>query len=225
MENIQEQSKDKKTFDGFIFDLDGTLLNTLPDLVVVTNKALADEGFPPHSEEAILHFVGDGVMSLVLQAVPDTATKEQAQRVYQGFRDSYAEYGMNLTKEYDGMTETLKKVRALGKKIGIMSNKFEGGVKDVEAKFFPGIIDAAHGESDTIPRKPNPQGLLLCAKEMGVSPDRCVYFGDSASDMLASHNAGMYAVGVTWGYQPLEKLKTGKPCEMISSPKELLNFC
>ncbi len=220
-----DEATQKKSFEGFIFDLDGTLLHTLPDLVVVTNKALEAEGFPPHSDEAILKFVGDGVMSLVLQAVPDYATEEEAQRVYANFRAMYSKYGLNLTEQFDGMPETLTELKKRGKKLGIMSNKFEGGVKDVEHKFFPGIMDVSHGESDTIPRKPKPDGLMLCAKEMGLQPSQCVYFGDSASDMLAAHNAGMYAVGVSWGYQSREKLVTGKPCEIIKTPKDILNFC
>ena len=89
-----------KHFEGFIFDLDGTLLNTLPDLVVVTNKALKKEGFPPHSEADILRFVGDGVMSLVLQAIPECASEDQAKRVYENFRSMYTEYGLSLTAFY-----------------------------------------------------------------------------------------------------------------------------
>ena len=122
------------------------------------------------------------------------------------------------------MTETLKELHARGKKLGIMSNKFEGGVKDVEAKFFPGLFDVSHGETDTIPRKPDPDGLLLCAREMGLEPARCAYFGDSHTDLIAAHNAGMLAVGVTWGYQPLETLKTGSPDVLIDAPVDILQF-
>ena len=117
-----------KHFEGFIFDLDGTLLNTLPDLVVVTNKALEKEGFPSHSEADILHFVGDGVMSLVLQAIPEYASEDQAKNVYENFRSMYAEYGLSLTEQFDGMPESLHELKRRGKKLGIMSNKFEGGV-------------------------------------------------------------------------------------------------
>ena len=105
-----------------------------------------------------------------------------------------------------------------------MSNKFEGGVKDVEAKFFPGLFDVSHGETDTIPRKPAPDGLLLCAREMGLDPARCAYFGDSHTDLIAAHNAGMLAVGVTWGYQPLDTLKTGKSDVLIDAPVDILQF-
>lgn len=210
--------------DGFIFDMDGTLLHTLPDLAAVTNKALELEGFPPHTEDQIRTFVGNGVLALARLAVPEGATEQQAEQVYLNFKNLYAEYGLDLTREFEGMTDTLDKLHAQGKKLGIMSNKFEGGVKEVEAKFFPGLFDASHGETDVIPRKPEPDGLLLCAKEMGVDPSRCAYFGDSASDLMAAHNAGMLAVGVTWGYQPLEMLKSGNPDVLISTPTAILDF-
>ena len=128
--------------DGFIFDMDGTLLHTLPDLAAVTNKALELEGFPAHTEEQIRTFVGNGALALARLAVPDGATEEQAEKVFHNFKSLYGEYGLSLTREFDGMTEALKQLHACGKKLGIMSNKFEGGVKDVEAKFFPGFCFA-----------------------------------------------------------------------------------
>lgn len=210
--------------DGFIFDMDGTLLHTLPDLAAVTNKALELEGFPPHTEEQIRTFVGNGALALARLAVPDGATEEQAEKVFRNFKSLYGEFGLSLTNEFEGMTETLKQLHDRGKKLGIMSNKFEGGVKDVEAKFFPGLFDISHGETDTIPRKPDPNGLLLCAREMGLEPARCAYFGDSHTDLIAAHNAGMLAVGVTWGYQPLETLKTGNPDVLIDAPVDILQF-
>ncbi len=211
-------------FDGFIFDMDGTLLNTLPDLTVVVNKALEMEGFPTHSQEEVLSYVGNGALALARLAVPDEATEEQAQNVFRNFKALYGEFGMALTTEFEGMNETLQALKAAGKKLGIMSNKFEGGVRDVEAKFFPGLFDVSHGESDAIPRKPDPTGLLVCAGEMGVVPDNCAYFGDSATDLVAAHNAGMYAVGCTWGYNSLEKLETGQPDALIYEPKDMLKF-
>ena len=215
---------EKPELDGFIFDMDGTLLHTLPDLTVVINKALELEGFPTHSQEQVLTYVGNGALALARLAVPAAATEQQVQHVYANFKDQYQKIGINLTREFEGMTETLKQLKAAGKKLGIMSNKFEAGVRDVEARFFPGLFDASHGEGPSIPRKPEPDGLLLCAKEMGLDPARCAYFGDSASDLQAAHNAGMLAVGCTWGYQPLETLKGGKPDVLINAPVELLQF-
>ena len=211
-------------FDGFIFDMDGTLLHTLPDLTVVVNKALEMEGFPTHSQDEVLSYVGNGALALARLAVPDGATEEQAQNVFCNFKAFYGEFGMALTREFEGMGETLRTLKAAGKKLGIVSNKFEGGVRDVEARFFPGLFDVSHGESDAIPRKPDPTGLLVCAEEMGVAPDDCAYFGDSATDLVAAHNAGMYAVGCTWGYNPLEKLETGQPDALIHEPKDMLKF-
>ncbi len=221
---MNEEETPSPQFEGFIFDMDGTLLNTLPDLTVVVNKALQMEGFPTHTQEEVLSYVGNGVLALARLAVPEGATEEQAQSVFRNFKALYGEFGMALTTEFEGMTETLHALKAAGKKLGIMSNKFEGGVRDVEAKFFAGLFDVSHGESDTIPRKPDPAGLLTCAEEMGVAPDNCAYFGDSASDLQAAHNAGMYAVGCTWGYQPLEKLETGQPDALIHEPKDMLRF-
>lgn len=211
-------------FDGFLFDMDGTLLHTLPDLVTVCNRALALEGFPPRTMEEVKHFVGNGVLSLILQAVPAEATQEQVNHVYHGFQDLYDEYGLDKTSEFPGMGDVLRKLRSRGKKLGIVSNKFEGGVKSVEQTYFPKLFDVSHGETDIILRKPDPIGLLTSAREMGVDPARCVYFGDSASDMQAAHNAGMYAVGVTWGYQPIGKLSTGNPDELIDHVTDILRF-
>ena len=211
-------------FKGFLFDMDGTLLHTLPDLVVVTNKVLEQEGFPQRTEEEVKHFVGNGVLSLIKQAVPEGSDEEVQNRAFHAFCELYADYGVELTRPFDGMDEVLAMLKVHGKKLGIMSNKFEQGVKEVEARYFPGVFEATHGETDVILRKPEPIGLLTCAKEMGLKPEECIYFGDSYGDMLAAHNAGMYAVGVTWGYQPIEKIKQGNPDAMIDSPAEILNF-
>lgn len=213
-----------RTFDGFLFDLDGTLLHTLPDLTVVTNKALEREGFAPRTEAEILTFVGNGALALARLACPESATSEQVERVFDNFRALYGKYGLALTTEFPGMGDVLRQLKARGKKLGILSNKFEGGVKDVETRFFPGLFDVAHGETDVILRKPEPVGLLVSAEEMGLTPERCVYFGDSSTDMIAAHNAGMYAVGVKWGYQPLEMLQSGNPDELIETPTDILRF-
>ena len=213
---------EQRTYKAFIFDLDGTLLNTLPDLVNVTNMALAEEGFPKRSAEEILRFIGDGAARLVAQAVPEGATPEEAQRVFDQFRALYRDHGILYTTEFDGMNETLRRAKDAGVGLAIMSNKFEQGVLDVRDRFFPGLIEVAHGESDTIPRKPDPAGLLLCAKELGVDPVDCLFFGDSASDIQAAHNAGMKGVAVMWGYQPHERLMSAKPDYVIEQPEDMI---
>ena len=185
---------------------------------------LEREGYPTRTEDEVRTFVGNGVLSLILQAVPQEISEEKAQHAFKMFCDLYDEYGIKLTKPFDDMEETLRTLKAQGIKLGIMSNKFEAGVREVEQRYFPGLFDVSHGEAADIPRKPDPTGLLVCAKEMGLTPDECVYFGDSHGDMLAGNNAGMYTVGVTWGYQPVEKIKQGNPAELIDSPKDILKF-
>lgn len=212
------------SYKGFIFDLDGTLLDTLPDLVYVTNLALAKEGFPARTEQEILTFIGNGAFSLVLQATPDYATEEQSRRAYQAFRNLYGICGMDRTRQFNDMQQTLESLKAKGCLLGIMSNKFEQGVKDIEQRFFPQLFTTTHGETEAIPRKPDPTGLLLCAQEMNLEPNQCIYIGDSKTDMTAAHRAGMLAVGVTWGYQSLDTLNEGSPDVLIENPSELLCF-
>lgn len=224
-DNHDNQPNTVPSFEGFLFDLDGTLLDTLPDLVEITNRALAEEGFAPHSAQTILGFVGNGAFSLISQATPDYADDAQTKRVYDRFRALYVEAGTRLTREFDGINATLHELKRQGKKLGIMSNKFEAGVLEVEAKFFPGLFDTAHGETDTILRKPEPIGLQVCMEELGLTPQQCIYFGDSHSDMMAAHDAGVYAAGVAWGYQPREKLEQGNPSIIIETPADILRFC
>lgn len=218
------ETADTQTYKAFIFDLDGTLLDTMPDLMNVTNKALEAEGFPPHTYEAILSFVGDGAAKLIAQAVPADASPEKQQRVFQNFKDFYHDFGIQFTREFDGMSDTLRAAKAAGIKLGILSNKFEQGVIDVNDRYFADIMDVAHGESDTVPRKPDPAGLLLSAQELGVQPAECLFFGDSASDIQAAHNAGMKGVAVMWGYQPHERLLSSNPDFVINTPEEMLGL-
>lgn len=205
-------------YKAFIFDLDGTLLDTLPDLVNVTNTALAEFGYPTHSPEQILTYVGDGAASLISQAVPAGTSPEQFEAVFARFKDLYAEIGLMYTKEFEGMSEALAALSDGGIKLGVMSNKFEQGVLDVVDKFFDGVFDSVHGETAKIPRKPDPTGLLLCAEEMGVSPEECLFFGDSASDIEAGKNAGMFTAAVMWGYQPHERLLASAANYVVETP-------
>lgn len=218
MRSMNEQH----AYKAFIFDLDGTLLDTLPDLVNVTNKALEEEGFPTHTPEQILTYIGDGAARLIAQAVPTDASPEQTERVFKNFKAFYRDFGILHTTEFEGMNDVLQKVKDAGVRLAIMSNKFEQGVIDVRDRFFSSLIEVAHGESETIPRKPDPTGLLLCAKELGVDPRDALFFGDSASDIQAAHNAGMKGVAVMWGYQPHERLLGAQPEYVIDTPADML---
>ena len=214
----------ERRFDTFIFDLDGTLLDTLPDLVSLTNRALRDAGFPERTEEEILSFVGNGVRALMYQAVPEGTDPARAEAAMERWRELYPECGIELTKPYEGMVEVLSQVKVQGKKLAVLSNKFDGGVQEFIPAFFSDTFDAVHGESADIPRKPDPTGLLFTMDEIGANPETTAYVGDSGSDMQTARNAGVFALGVSWGYRPEEELREEGADAIVRDPSGILGF-
>lgn len=212
----------RNIIDTFIFDLDGTLLDTMPDLVVVTNKTLEHFGYPTHSHEEILSFVGDGAARLIDRAVPEGTSPERCAEALAYWKQLYPKIGLELTKPYVSMAETLAELKARGCKLAVLSNKYEGGVKDVIPMHFPDIFEVLHGECEGIPRKPDPTGLLLTIQELGSTPQRTAYVGDSSGDILVAHRAGTFAIGVDWGYNPASSLQAAGADAILSSPTELL---
>ncbi len=212
------------TFDAFIFDLDGTLLDTLPDLVVLTNRALAELGFPPRSIEEIHSYVGNGVRALMYQAVPDGTPDDQTEKALAHWKALFPSYDNALTKPYPGMPETLARLKEQGTKLGVLSNKFDGGVQQVMNQFMPGVFAVMHGECDGIPRKPDPTGLLRTIEELGSSPARTAYVGDSPGDVRTARNAGTFAIGVPWGYHHADELVAAGADIVIGAPEDLLQF-
>ncbi len=210
--------------DTFVFDLDGTLLDTLPDLVALTNRALRDAGFPERTEQEILSYVGNGVRALMYQAVPEGTDSAQAEAAMDRWRELYPEYGTTLTKPYDGMVEVLASLKEQGKKLAVLSNKFDGGVQELMPVFFPDVFDAAHGESASIPRKPDPTGLLFTLKQIDADPETTAYVGDSGGDMKTAHSAGVLAIGVSWGYRSEGELREMGADAIVHHPAELLDF-
>lgn len=214
---------DNKAFDAFVFDLDGTLLDTLPDLVVVTNEVLARFGLPTHTRNEILAMVGNGLRSLISQAVPQDLPQDEVERILTCWKEAYDAHGHAHTTLYDGMMEALVELKRRGKKLAVFSNKFDGGVKAVMSHFMPGFMDFELGEGP-VPRKPDPEGLFLIADKLEVAPQRIAFVGDSAdTDMQVAHNAGSFALGVSWGYQPVERLRKTADA-IIDHPSQLLDF-
>ena len=213
----------ERTFDAFVFDLDGTLLDTLPDLVAVTNETMARFGYPAHDTAAVLAMVGNGLRSLIVQALPDGLSDERTDEAVAFWKAAYDRRNHTGTKVYDGMAETLDELHARGKKLAVLSNKFDAGVKHVMARFLPNVMDFELGEGP-VPRKPDPAGLLLVAETLGVEPARIAFVGDTAeTDMQAAHNAGAYGIGVSWGYQPA-RILAAKADVLIDRPSQLLDF-
>lgn len=218
------ETVDHPTFDTFVFDLDGTLLDTLPDLVVLTNAALAEQGFPSRTTDEIHSFVGNGASALIYQAVPETATAEQAEETMRRWKELYPTLGNKLTKPYPHLPETIKALKDGGIRLGVLSNKFDQGVKDVINEYLPGLFEVMHGECDGIPRKPDPTGLLRTVRELESTPERTVYVGDSPGDVRVARNAGTFAIGVAWGYHNAQDLRDAKVDAVIEDARELLRY-
>lgn len=212
-------------FDTFIFDLDGTLLDTVPDLVLLTNRILEEVGCPPRTPEEILSFVGAGVRRLIYLALPEGSSPELQERAMDLWNEHFHDY-YHHTKPYPGIPELLTALRERGCGVGVVSNKLQAGVDQIMSICLPGAVDVMYGESPLIPRKPDPTGLQQAMKMLKTAPDDTVYVGDSPGDIRAARNAGVYAVAVLWGYHQKEDFITedAVPDEFIEQPSQLLDL-
>lgn len=228
MENLANHLTNR-TFDTFLFDLDGTLLNTLPDLALLTNSVLKDEGYPPRTEAEILSFVGNGVRRLMYQALPADASEEETDRAMQLWDDRFHEY-YHHTHPYPGVVETLQELHKRGCNVGAVSNKLQAGVDLILDICLPGLVPVRFGEGGkdaqgrVMPRKPDPTGIYMAMDELHATPEKTVYIGDSPGDIRAARNAGVFAIGVSWGYHEPQDFTAehAEPDMMIDSPEELL---
>lgn len=213
-------------FDAFVFDLDGTLIDTLPDLVTITNKALEEEGYPTRTSEEILGYVGNGLRALMVQAVPEGTSEDDAVRALKRWKAIHRETGDPQARPYPHVPEVLAELKRRGCKLAVLSNKFDGGVHQVMDACLPGVFDVMYGECPDIPRKPDPTGYLRVMEELGTDPSRCAYVGDSPSDVKVARSAGTFAVGVTWGYRVVGDFAAegAEPDRWIGDIRELLEL-
>ena len=214
----------QRAVDAVVFDLDGTLLDTLPDLVELTNATLRACGYPERTHDEILSFVGSGVKALIRLAVPPEASDDAVEEASKRWKRLYPEYGYKLTRPYPGIKRTLGELKERGVKLAVLSNKFDGATKEVIEAFLPGFFDRVQGESPDYPRKPDPTGLNKLLAELDVPAQRCVFVGDSSNDTGVARAAGAYAVGVAWGYNDTALLKESGAELVIDRPEELLSL-
>ena len=212
------------TYAAYIFDLDGTLLDTLPDLVRLTNMVLDQHGWPQRTRDEILSYVGDGGRVLLRRAAPHEVSDEQVGQAFAHWQELYPTYGHALTKPYEGISEVLAQLKRQGAKLGVLSNKFDAAVKEVIAHHFPEVFDLARGECDEIPRKPDPRGLQCMMQQLGVQANQVAYVGDSGTDMQVACATGVLSIGVTWGYRPAAELEAAGASRLIDVPTELLEI-
>lgn len=187
--------------DNFIFDLDGTLLNTINDLAASTNYALRSAGMPEHSVDDVRRFVGNGVKKLMERAIPDGLNNPDFDETYATFRKHYLKHSLDTTKPYDGIPEVLAELKRRGKKLAIVSNKFYAATQELARHFFPDTIEVAIGERENIRKKPAPDTVLEAMRQLGVGKEGTVYIGDSDVDIDTAHNVGVPCISVLWGFR------------------------
>ena len=203
---------------AIVFDLDGTLLNTLTDIANAVNAALWENGLPYRSVSEIERFVGDGAKTLIARCVEDADDK--AEDVLADFRRIYDADCDNQTRPYSGILSLLKRLRADGLMIGVVSNKPDPAVKNLCAHYFAGMTEFAVGNADGRKVKPDPGLLVAELAGLGVSPKEAVYVGDGEADVACARNAGTDFVGVGWGFRSEEELKAAGADVVVCCPEE-----
>ncbi len=213
-----------KKYDSVIFDLDGTLLNTLDDLVDSTNYALSVMGYPVRSRDEIRCFVGNGVEKLINRAVPENTSEEHIIEALKIFKEHYSKNMLNKTCPYDGIEALLDSLNKRSIPMAIVSNKFDAAVKDLNKRFFGKYISTAIGESPQVAKKPAPDTCIKAMKELNISGENTVYVGDSDVDIMTAKNSGLDCISVTWGFRDDAFLISHGAGIIINSPGELLKY-
>lgn len=208
-----------------IFDLDGTLLNTLDDLADSTNYALSKFGYPTRTIEEVRQFVGNGVAKLIERAIPDGKNNSNFEKCLSIFKENYAQNMYNKTAPYNGIIEMLSNLKSKGIKIAVVSNKFDLAVKELCKKYFEGFIDFAAGENEAqgIKKKPAPDTVISVLNEFNFAPEDAVYVGDSDVDIMTAKNSKMPCISVTWGFRDEKFLLENGATILINAPSEIYN--
>jgi len=213
-----------KKYDTVIFDLDGTLLDTLDDLADSVNYALNMYGFPRREAAEVRNFVGNGVARLMELCIPEGLNNSQYEKCFADFCSHYSENMQNKTGAYKEIMELLQELSKEGYKLAIVSNKFDKAVKGLNKIHFEEYIKVAIGESENIHRKPAPDTVFKALEELGSTAEKAVYVGDSEVDVQTARNSGLTCVVVTWGFRDREVLEREGADYIIDRPQELLKI-
>lgn len=208
-----------------LFDLDGTLVNSLADLADSTNFALKSLNFPPHETEEYKYLVGDGIPKLIERALPEgEKNEENRKKCLELFMARYREHYFDKTDAYDGIKELLCELKKQGLKIAVISNKAHQMAQKVVDKVFGDIFDTVAGKREGYNTKPDPALTLEVIKELGVTPESSVLIGDSGMDMAAAVNAKTTGIGVLWGFRTEQELRENGAKYIASTPAQILNI-
>ena len=209
-------------FDTYIFDLDGTLLATLDDLAASCNFALRNNAMPERSLDEVRRFVGNGVKKLMERAVPDGFDNPLFEKAFADFRQHYMEHSLDTTQPYPGVMEMLAQLKARGKKVAVVSNKFYAATQSLCRHFFGSLVDVAIGEREDIRKKPAPDTVNEALRQLDADRDRAVYIGDSDVDVMTARNSGMPCISVLWGFRDRDFLIEHGASIFVSSPLQIL---
>ena len=205
-----------------IFDLDGTLINSLVDLANATNYALVRSGFPKRETGEYILFLGEGLQQLLQYAAGDELNIETSRQLAADFACYYNSHYADHTRPYEGIFELLNHLQAENIKIAVLSNKPEEFVKIIVGHLFNQIVfSAIQGNTDDFPRKPDPASLKHILEELNIKPEETVYIGDSDIDVYTGQNAGVQVIGVTWGFRKREELESANADYIVDSPQEI----
>ena len=209
---------------AIVFDLDGTLLDTLTDLAASTNYALRSCGMPEHSIDDVRRFVGNGVRMLMTRAVPDGESNPRFDEAFSVFRQHYMQHCLDTTCPYPGIMDALARLKERGMMLAIVSNKMQAATEELRQHFFSQYIDVAIGESAAIRKKPAPDTVNEALRLLGISHEEAIYVGDSDVDIDTARAAMMPCASVLWGFRDRQFLLNHGATRLLSSPEELLSL-
>ncbi len=209
-------------YNTYIFDLDGTLLDTLQDLTNAVNYAMREMNYPERTVDEVRRFIGNGIRMLIKRAAPQNISSEDYDKTLAVFTAYYLDHIADCTRPYDGITDVIKSLKAHGCKTAVVSNKADEAAKKVVADFFGDIFDLVVGKMDCFPSKPAPDSVLYVIKALKADRNRCVYIGDSEVDVQTAHNSELPCVGVTWGNRDVSELVAAGAEHIASVPSDIL---
>jgi phosphoglycolate phosphatase len=211
-------------YKAIIWDMDGTLLNTLDDLTDSVNAALTEFRLPVRTRDEIQRFVGNGIMKLVERSVPDGKEQAKFEEIFSFFKNHYDKNCRNKTKPYDGLEKVLPELKAQGYRMAIVSNKIDSAVKELAESYFGETIDTAIGETEGKRSKPYPDMVFEAMRILDVKTEESVYIGDSEVDLKTAENSGLDCISVSWGFRSKQELQTFGAKTIIDTPEELAEF-
>ncbi len=222
--NTNKRNKMKNNIKAVIFDLDGTLLNSLEDLADSVNAAMTKFSYPTHSIDAVCRFVGNGVAKLIERALPNGKENKDYEACLSYFKEHYALHMYDKTGPYENIPEMLDSLKSKGYKLAVVSNKFDAAVKELCKRYFDGYIEVAIGENEAegIKKKPAPDTVIKALGMLGCTKDEAVYVGDSEVDVHTAKNSGMKCISVLWGFREKEFLESEGACIFANTAAELV---